>query len=214
MRYRSAFRDEKNRVSRRLGRPKVQRLRDELRPVVQINPFRLAVRLDNFIQEPGDIGSEDLRRGANREAFSTKIPDQRKRSESTAIKESIRDEVHRPALVLLVWFWSLNAACRRYASARPLTPQTQAFLAIQPMDSILADFESFSLKQDVNPPVAITDPTLCEISNPLTKNDWILPRRLPSAARTHQGQDPTGSTFADLKASLHEGNEWTILSDL
>jgi hypothetical protein len=47
---------------------------------------------DNFIQKSGDVGPEDLWGRTNREAFSTKILDQRKRSESTAIKEGIRDK--------------------------------------------------------------------------------------------------------------------------
>jgi hypothetical protein len=99
-------------------------------------------------------------------------------------------------------------------STGPLAPQTQAFLAIQPMDSILANLESFSLKQDVNPAVAVTDATFGELSNPLAKNHWILTSRRASAARSNQRQDTTSSPFAHLKAVLHEGDERALLSDL
>jgi hypothetical protein len=82
------------------------------------------------------------------------------------------------------------------------------------MDSILADLETFSPKQDVDPAVAVANAAFCEISNPLTKNDRILSSRLSPTARANQRQYATRSTFADPEAVLHEGDERALLSDL
>jgi len=92
--------------------------------------------------------------------------------------------------------------------------QTQAFLPIQPMDPMLADLESFSPKQDVNPAVAVSNTALCKISNPLTKEDRVLTTRSVSTTGPRQRQHSTSSPLADLEAVLEGNDEGAPLGSL
>jgi len=82
------------------------------------------------------------------------------------------------------------------------------------MDPMLAHFESFPLKQDMDAAVAVSDATLREITNPLAKNDRIFTSRPTTTTCASQRQDAACSTFADLEAVLYEGDERALLSDL
>jgi hypothetical protein len=94
------------------------------------------------------------------------------------------------------------------------TPQTQTFLAIQTMHTMLAHLESLPSKQDMNPSVAVSDARFGELPNPLTKDDRILPRRLISAARAGQRQGAACAPLAHVESVLQKGHEGAYLSDL
>jgi hypothetical protein len=82
------------------------------------------------------------------------------------------------------------------------------------MNAMLAHLESFSAKQDMDSSIAIANSRLRDLTNSLSKNDWIFPNRAAPTAASCQWQYMTGSAFAHLKALLHEFDKRTPVRDL
>ena len=89
---------------------------------------------------------------------------------------------------------SLFPMSRHLAAARPFGFQSKAFLPVEPVNEVAPSTPSFTLQQDVNPPVAIVDARADDLVHTLTQfRTRITPQRLAlgGAMLACQGTGPT-----------------------
>jgi hypothetical protein len=76
----------------------------------------------------------------------------------------------------------------RGVTPRSFAPQTQAFLAVNPIQPILADIPAFTPKHHENPAIPESNSCLSELAHTLTKRDlWILAAAVSVRRSAHPG---------------------------
>jgi hypothetical protein len=81
-------------------------------------------------------------------------------------------------------------------SSRPLPPQTLPFLLLQPVHPLVVHLPSFPPQQNVNPIVAIANPSFCQLPNPHPESGLVVPCRFLAVRRSEKQQHATTSPFA------------------
>ena len=91
---------------------------------------------------------------------------------------------------------------RHLALAESFWPQTQAFLAVEPIDYMSPDIPVFALQDDMDTPVTIFDVRLADLSHSLSEfRSWVA--RKPFALHRAMLTGQTAGSPLALAVGLH-----------
>ena len=90
------------------------------------------------------------------------------------VVELVMHKIHGPDIIVPGWICSSFSKPRLHFPLWCLSPQLQAFLAIQSVNPFGIHFSNFSSERHVNSPATVAHARLCSLSDPLPQID---PRR-------------------------------------
>jgi hypothetical protein len=97
---------------------------------------------------------------------------------------------------------------------RPLTPQSQAFFAIDAIELVLAEISAFAPQQHENPPIAESDTRLSQLAHPISKRDLrILAAGVAIRGPAHSGT-PTCPSQSHRVSTHQVAHNFTPLDGL
>jgi hypothetical protein len=177
-----------------VARKREDRVRGELRPVVGDDHARFAAPPDQRRQLPGDAIARDRRVGDRREAFARHVVDDVENAEPPATGELVMHEVQRPARVRLRLDKDRRPRSDR-AAAGPALAHREPFLAVKPVDAVLARALAFLTQQDEQSSVAEAAARIGKFPKsfaqfPIRRALWRIADR-----RAVDGDDVTGPTL-------------------
>src|SRR5882672_5724398 len=164
-------------------RPKVHRLRSELRSVIAEKCFRNRPLQTNPAQHAHHVFSLETLPHFDRQTFSCEHIHHCQSSEPSPIRQLIGHKVQTPHLIRSYWLAALTAIRRRVSPFPPLVTQRQAFFPIQPVHQFLAHVPALALQQHPDLPIAITDSDLGDLANPRPKSGLRFAPALVSKCR-------------------------------
>jgi len=143
--------------------PTIQRLRDELRTIIDPDGARGTEDPCDPIHGLDHLLAPNALIDVNGQSFPSVGIDHSQRTQASAVEQGVRDKVHRPHLI----------GCERRrlplpprsadVPARPFEPQTQAIFPVQPVDPLVVHDPPFTTKQDVDPEIAVAHPGLRDV---------------------------------------------------
>jgi len=147
-------------------RPWIQHLRNKLRAVVYSNRlWCLSCHCDPS-QNSRHLSSADPWIHFDRQTFPRVVIHDRQGPQSPPVIQSIAYKIHRPTFIRSTRLDSCDSLGGTRVSSRPLPPQTLPFLLVQPVHPLVVHLPSFPPQQNVNPIVAIANPSFCQLPNP------------------------------------------------
>jgi hypothetical protein len=176
------------------ARPREDGVGGELRPVVGDDHARLAAPRDQRRQFAGDALPGNRRVRDRRQAFAGYVVDDVKNAEPPPAGELVVHEVQRPAGVRLRLDGDRRPRPNR-AAASPALAHRQPFLAVEPVDAVLARLLALLPQQDEQPPIAEAPAGVGEIAQ-LGAQFRVRrpPRRIAHGLAVHI-DDGTGPTL-------------------
>src|SRR5512135_3208041 len=125
--------------------PPVEILRDKLRSIIHLDPFGKSVGARYSLQRRHNIDPSDACTGLEGKAFAGVVFHDHEHSQTKIVKQLIGDEVHTPTLVPRQSCRSDLPLDTRNTPTRRFLPHYQAFLAIEPIDTLVIHRPSFTL---------------------------------------------------------------------
>jgi hypothetical protein len=122
--------------------PAIERVRHELRAVVDPDPLGRAAHGNDGIERIGDLLAGDALVHHDGQRLAREHIEQRQRAQAPAVEQRVRHEVHRPDLVRHRRLDAFDAVRRADVAVRAFDPQIQAFLAIQPPHALVVHDEA------------------------------------------------------------------------
>ena len=96
---------------------------------------------------------------------SAHVIDYRQDPEAPPVGQAVGQEIEAPPLMRRVAGGGSTRG-RTDALLAPLSPGSQPFLAIEPVDPLVVDPPAFPPQQDVQPPVAVAHPRRRQVAQP------------------------------------------------
>ena len=137
--------------------PEVDDLTGELGAIVGEQGRWRAAQIDQPIEHAGNVPAAKPRADLDRQRFPREHVDHRQQPDFRAARELIVDEVQAPRLVWPGCLTPRLPVRRHLPSSWPSPPENKAFLAIEPVDHMLADLPALSFQHDMHAPIAVTD---------------------------------------------------------
>lgn len=192
-----------------LVRPPVQCLADELTAVVSLDAFGNAPLGGQLTHDTDDLLTLDVLVGVDRQALSGELIYDRQGTEASTVEEGIRNEVHRPAVVGSSDVRPSDAVARHAFSLGTLSSKVEPSQTVDAVHTLEVDVPALALQQDVDPPVAVTNPHSGDLLDPLT--DGCVENgtfRSVAYCRTVYTQSFHGSALAHPVALLQSQHEF------
>jgi len=142
--------------------PLIEGVAGEFSPVVRGNDLGLAIPDHRPVKRLGYRVCRESLVNLKTYAFSTHMVDGCEDSQTSPIGQLIAHEVDTPMLTRLNR-WQRSQASLSRSLLVALGPHQQAFLAVDPVDSLVIHKPAFSLEQHRQPPVAIPRPGVREL---------------------------------------------------
>jgi hypothetical protein len=144
-------------------RPAIEVLRDKLRSIVHLDPFRKSVCPGDAFQSCHHVNTSDLGVRLEGQTLACVVLHYHQHPEPSIVKELIGDEVHTPAIVLHQGSGSDLPLSTRDTAAGRFLAHYQAFLAVEAVDPFVVNLPAFTPEKDVEPAVAVGDSDTCQI---------------------------------------------------
>ena len=178
--------------------------RSELRAVVQAQDLRPATFSDQPLQHPGHASRTEAGIGLQRKALARVGIDHAQDADHPPGCQAVDDEVHRPLLV-----GTDQTRFLRSIPHQPLAlpaPDSQTFLDIEPVDTLLVHLVTATTQQRMQPSVAVARLLPRQLHQLLAQCDVAVGSRLISVARPLHTQQLAGRAFAQPELDRDERN--------
>lgn len=122
--------------------------------------------------------------------------------ERALVEEAVGHEVRSPDFVRAAGLRTARAiSAGAPPPGRPRTDR-QAFLALKPIRAFLIDLPTFAAKQHVQPPVAVANPRLGQLLEPLAQRRLWIAARPVAMRRAIEAACLNGPPFANAERGL------------
>jgi hypothetical protein len=117
--------------------PKVDQVAGELGAIVDEQAGRGSPLPDEAVQDRHDVLAPELLANLDGQTLPAEHVDHGQGAKRLPVAELVVDEVEAPRFVQSVWLATRFAVHDHLAAPRPLGPQRQPFLAVEPPDQVL-----------------------------------------------------------------------------
>jgi len=166
--------------------------RGELRPLVTLDRFRLAMTSHQITQDSRHIDSSKSLAHVQSKTLSREHVDHRQHPHLPAVRQRVMHEVHGPTLGRSGSWLQLASDNRRPSPFRSLPFKSEPFFGVQPVNPLVVDRPTFPTQDHVQPSIAVADSHRRDLLQPSPELFLMWPAGSISDRRTRETADQAG----------------------